>query len=203
MQRRFFVFAMLASFAFASVTAFAAAGTSPRAVVDELQSTLISVMENAKKLGYAGRLKRLKPVIEDTHDLSGIAQIAAGAYWKDFTPDQRKRYTDAFAELSFATYADRFNDYGNETFKPVSERKLDNGDVLIQSVLADPKGGTTRFDYVLRQKEGRWLIVNIVADGVSDLAIKRAEYAGVLKAEGVEGLIKKIAAKTAEHAKSK
>ena len=203
MHRRTFFFALVAAVAIPQSAAHAAVGATPRAVVEQLQSTLISVMQNAQKLGYAGRHKRLKPVIEETHDLAGIAQIAAGQHWSQFTPDQRKRFVDAFSELSVATYADRFDGYSGEQFKINSERKLESGDVLVQSVLAEQGGSSTRFDYVLRQKEGGWAIVNIVADGVSDLAIKRAEYAGVLKSEGVEALIKRIQAKTAAATKAK
>lgn len=204
MQRRQFFIALCASILFVSPQAFAAGGaSSPRAVVEQLWGALIPVMREAQKLGYAGRHKRLKPVIEETHDLAAIAQIAAGQYWSQFTPDQRKRYVDAFTDLSIATYAERFDGYSGEQFKVVSERKLDNGDVVVQSTLAEPNGNSTRFDYVLRQREGRWSIVNIVADGVSDLAIKRAEYAGVLKAEGPEALIKRVQQKTADATKAK
>ena len=203
MHRRTFFFALAAISATRASALHAASGATPRAVVEQLQSTLISVMQGAQKLGYAGRHKRLKPVVEETHDLAGIAQIAAGQHWSQFTPEQRKRFVDAFSELSVATYADRFDGYSGEQFKINSERKLESGDVVVQSVLAEPNGSSTRFDYVLRQKEGRWAIVNIVADGVSDLAIKRAEYAGVLKSDGAEALIKRIQAKTADATKAK
>jgi len=171
--------------------------------VQRLESTLISVMQNAQKLGYEGRRKRLRPVVEETHDLAGIAQLAAGRHWNDFTADQRKRYVAAFSELSVATYADRFDGYAGETFKLQGERKLESGDVLVQSVLAERGGGATRFDYVLRQSEGRWAIVNIIADGVSDLAIKRSEYSGIVRTHGADELIARIRSKTAETGKGK
>ena len=204
MQRRRILIAIFSSLlAVPSLAPAAASSSSPRGVVEQLQSTLISVMQSAQQLGYAGRHKRLKPVIEETHDLAGIAQIATGAHWHLFTPEQRKRFIDAFSELSIATYADRFDGYSGEQFTIQSERTLESGDVIVQSLLAAPKGGSTRFDYVVRQKDGRWQIVNIVADGVSDLAIRRAEYARILKSESVDALIKRVQAKTADATKTK
>jgi phospholipid transport system substrate-binding protein len=203
MYRRQFLIALLCVLAAVANTAHAAAGPSPTETVDRLQTTLISVMKEGQKLGYEGRHKRLKPVIEETHNLQAIAQVAAGRFWNDFTPDQRRRYVDAFSELSVATYADRFDGYSGESFKTQSERKLENGDVLVQSVLAERGGGTTRFDYILRNREGHWSIVNIVAEGVSDLAIKRAEYSSVLRDQGVDALIARIREKTAAYEKKK
>lgn len=204
MSRRRFVLASL----FAVTTslagnAFAAAGAGPVEVVERLESTLISVMQNAQKLGYAGRYKRLKPAIEETHDLPTIAQLAAGRHWNELSPEQQKRFIEAFSELSIATYADRFDGYSGEVFKVQGSHKLEAADVLVQSLLTDRQGGKTRFDYVLRQKEGRWAIINIIVDGVSDLAIKRSEYSSILRNEGADALIAKIRAKAAETGKGK
>ena len=37
-----------------------------------------------------------------------------------------------------------------------------------------------------------WMIVNVIADGVSDLALRRAEYSRVLKNKGFDGLLDHI-----------
>lgn len=179
-----------------------AAAPSPTEVVERLQATLISVMSNAQKLGYHGRYKRLKPVLEESHDLRGIAQIAAGRHWGELKSEQKKLFVETFSELSIVTYASRFDGYSGETFKVVSERKLDNGDALVQSVLTQPGGGKTRFDYVLRQTDGRWAILNIIVDGVSDLAIKRSEYGAILRTEGADALIAKLKTQIAQYTPS-
>lgn len=177
-----------------------ATAASATEVVERFQSTLISVMSNAQKLGYSGRYKRFKPAVEESHDLPGIARIAAGRYWDQFKSEQKNLFVETFSELSIATYASRFDGYSGETFKIISERKLDSGDVLVQSVLTQSDGEKTRFDYVLRQKDGRWAFINIIVDGVSDLAIKRAEYAGILRTEGADALTAKLKTRIARYA---
>ncbi len=52
-------------------------------------------------------------------------------------------------------------------------------------------------DYMLEQKDGAWRIINIIADGVSDLALKRAEYQRILGAGSLDDLIKELEAQTA------
>lgn len=179
-----------------------ATAASATEVVERFQSTLISVMSNARKLGYNGRYKRLKPAVEESHDLPGIARIAAGRYWDQLKSEQKNLFVETFGELSIVTYASRFDGYSGETFKTISERKLDSGDVLVQSVFTQSHGEKIRFDYVLRQKDGRWAIINIIVDGVSDLAIKRAEYAGILRTGGADALIANLRTKIAQYAKS-
>ena len=183
------------------VTADAAQDDSASAVVERFQAVLISVMTDAKKLGYEGRHKRLVPAIEQSHDLAAIAHVAVGRYWDQLDAKQRALLVDTFSQLSVATYAHRFDDYSGETFKVVSEELLSDGDAHVHSLLVEPKGDGVRFDYVLRKKDGRWRIINIVVDGVSDLAIKRAEYTSVLRKEGFDALIEKLKARLAQYPK--
>jgi phospholipid transport system substrate-binding protein len=176
-----------------------AAQDSPAAnVVERFQRVLLSVMSDGQKLGYSGRQQQLAPAVQETHDLAAIAQFALGRYWDRLDAAQRKLFIDTFGELSIATYASRFDSYAGENFKTVSVERLENGDALVRSLFTQPKGDTLRFDFVLREREGSWRIINIVVDGVSDLAIKRAEYAAILRDEGFDALIAKLKQKIAQ-----
>jgi ABC-type transporter MlaC component len=48
---------------------------------------------------------------------------------------------------------------------------------------------TGSFEYLLQRDGEDWEIINIVADGVSDLALKRAEYQRLFASGGIDGLI--------------
>jgi phospholipid transport system substrate-binding protein len=51
-------------------------------------------------------------------------------------------------------------------------------------------------EYLLQQSDRGWQIINIVADGVSDLALKRAEYQRVFASGGIAGLIAELQSQT-------
>jgi phospholipid transport system substrate-binding protein len=44
----------------------------------------------------------------------------------------------------------------------------------------------------MQQDGASWKIINIVADGVSDLALKRAEYQRLFASGGIQGLIAEL-----------
>jgi len=52
------------------------------------------------------------------------------------------------------------------------------------------------------QSAEHWGIVNVIAQGVSDLALKRTEYDAVISAQGIDPLIAKLDAKVASYAAS-
>jgi phospholipid transport system substrate-binding protein len=51
-------------------------------------------------------------------------------------------------------------------------------------------------EYLLQQDETGFRIINIVADGVSDLALKRAEYQRLFASGGIDGLVAELEQQT-------
>lgn len=166
-------------------------------VITTLQDGLIQTMRQGQKAGYNGRLKLIAPVIQQTHDLAAIIRSVLGAHWAKLDADQQQAITQAFQANSIATYADRFDQYDGEQFKVIEQTQLPRGRVLVRSQLVRVDGNPVNFDYVMNRSSEGWRIINIVVDGVSDLALKRAEYSAVLQKNGIAALIDMLKQKTA------
>lgn len=173
---------------------------SPAAVVERFQNELVSVMKAAEQLGYRGRYARLAPAVRRSHDIATIARISVGAYWDGLDDAQRTRLIETFEELSIATYAHRFDGYSGERFETQSSGDLSAEVAGVRSLFTTADGGEVHFDYVLHKDNRGWRIVNIVVDGVSDLALKRAEYAEILSRDGFDALIAALKEKIAANA---
>ncbi len=185
-----------------SLDASAAAPTpdkAPLKVIEDFQATLISVMKEANKLGYQGRYEKLAPVVRQTHDLKAIVRIAVGRYWQKLSEQQRAQLVDNFTELSIATYASRFDGYSGEAFKAPHIRKEEGRRALVTADFIKSDGGKVVFTYQLHKVEGKWLIVNIITNGVSDLAMKRAEYTSIISNDGFKALIGKLKEKIQQY----
>ena len=163
-----------------------------RQVITTFQATLLEVMKQGKQLGYEGRYKELKPAIKDSHDLTKITRIVIGNQWKKLSTEQKKEMIQVFTELSIASYAHNFKEFSGESFKFESEEETARGGMIVRTFFLIPGEKDVSFDYMLKKKGDSWLIINIIANGVSDLALKRSEYSSILKREGFDVLIAKI-----------
>jgi phospholipid transport system substrate-binding protein len=186
-----------------TITAFAETETSATAkqVVEKFQADLISVMKEGKQLGYAGRYDRLKDPIANSHDLSKIARIVVGKEGEKLSDEQQQKLDEVFSKLSIASYAHNFKDYSGESFVFDSEEQTTRGGVVVHSHLIIPDDKPVKFDYMLKEKGTSWRIINIIANGVSDLALKRSEYTTILQREGFDALIAKINEKIDNYSK--
>jgi phospholipid transport system substrate-binding protein len=177
------------------------AGTAEaKSVIDKLHTTLLDVMKRADALGYSGRYDMLAPVISQSFDFGTIGQKLLGRYWAGLNADQRKLFLETFERLSTATYAARFDGFNNEKFRDVSQET--KGDwTIVTAELVKSDGDTVQFKYILKPEGQRWRILNVFADGVSELAARKAEYSTVMKDRGFDALIARLRDKIDYYAK--
>lgn len=74
---------------------------------------------------------------------------------------------------------------------------MKKGRVRVRTRLVRPGDEAVQLDYVLQEEAGRWRIVNVVANGVSDLSLKRADYGSIMKKQGFDLLVEKLEAQVA------
>lgn len=198
---------MIGALALVLASAIASAAESgveaAKAVVERLNAALIGVMKEAKQLGYQGRYKRLEPVVREVFQFEAVAQIALGSHWKTLTEEQKAKFVKTLTELSIATYAAQFNSYGGEQFKYESEQSLRPDRLVLRYQMIIPKENPVKFDYMVNQFDDKWKIINIIVDGISDLALKKAQYTSVIDREGFDKLMAKLAQKIADYASTK
>ena len=188
---------------FATANTFAQdeAGATAKQVVEKFQAELIAVMKNGKQLGYAGRYDKLYDPVLNSHDLTKIARIVVGKEWEKLSEAQQQKLVDVFIRLSVASYAHNFKNYSGESFVFDSEEETTRGGVVVHSHLIIPDDKPVKFDYMLKEKGNSWRIINIIANGVSDLALKRSEYTTILQRDGFDALIAKINEKIDNYSK--
>jgi phospholipid transport system substrate-binding protein len=180
---------------------YAFAENTAKQVVKELQTELLAVMKQADLLGYSGRYQRLSPIVTTSYDLPFMARVVVGRYWRQFNNEQKTTLVEMFRKLSIATHAARFDGYSGQRFQIRSEETHRKGRLLIKSVLIKSSGEEIELDYLLHQREKRWRIINVIADGVSDLSLKRSDYSNYIKKNGFDALIEKMNEKINQYAK--
>lgn len=171
-------------------------------VVENLHNTLLEVMQHADKLGFSGRVSTLDPVINASFDFPTIARLVMGRYWSGLNAEQQKKFIEIFARLSVVTYASRFDGYEGESFHTLGEEARGKDNALIRTELQKSDKSVVKLDYLVHaDADNQWRIVNVIADGVSDLSLKRADYGSIMKNDGYVALISKLNDKIAQYEK--
>ncbi len=175
-----------------------AAETEAKVTVEKLHSVLLETMQEGAQLGFAGRTTKLAPTLAASFDFETISRLATGRYWAQIPADKKREFIEVFTRLSTATYAENFKSFGGERFATRATENKKSAQ-LVKTVLIKSDGKEVSLNYLLANDQGRWRIVNVVAQGVSDLSLKRAEYTAVIGSDGIDTLIAKLKAKVASY----
>ncbi len=168
----------------------AAAPATASAVVEAFYAVLLEVMKQATSLGFEGRYRRLQPAIEAAFNLPLMIRLAVGPQWNSLTPAQQGRLLEAFRRFTVGTYASRFDGFEGEHFEVTREAPSPSGGTLVQTRLVPTKQDPVELNYLLRQGDAGWQIIDVFLSGtVSQLATWRAEFTSVLRRDGADGLV--------------
>lgn len=171
---------------------------APVAVVRDLQDSLLGSMKAGGSLDFPERVESLRPIIERTHHFDEIVRFMLGRHLRELDDQQLAAIVNALRQLSVMEYAARFDRYNGESLEILESSSLGEGRVLVVTELIKANGEPVRLEYMLQDHDGHWGVVNIVADGVSDLALKRTEYSSILRQDGYAALLERLRRQAAE-----
>ena len=177
---------LLVSVADARAQSTTASGTE---AVRGFYAVLASTMKDGARLGASGRFARLQPAVRNVFDVPVMARLAFGPGWDSLPAAQQHAATAAFERYIVALYADRFDTYSGEQLEVIGERQIGAG-VVVQSRIVKSNGEPVAINYLMRPEGNAWQIADVYLDGtISELATRRSEFAAILRAQGIDGLI--------------
>ncbi|MEM7077460.1 MAG: ABC transporter substrate-binding protein [Pseudomonadota bacterium] len=165
-----------------------------RMLVEELHNALLAAKDIE---GFTARAARLEPQILERFDLPRIGRISIGREWRKLDDAQREAYLQQLGTLVVATYADRFDTPNPLRFVTQDVAAVKNG-FVVKTTLERKGEDAVTLDYFVRSNR----IFNVVANGVSDLSLRRADYSSVIKQEGFGALLAHLTLKIAEYRNS-
>ena len=132
-------------------------------------------------------------------DFEEATRLAVGRSWPHASPEQKKRLVGEFRNMLVRTYANAVQAYRGQTLRVLPSRNIkdtsDEATVRTQYIRAS--GQKLPIDFAMRRTDGNWKVFDFVVEGVSLVLTYRSEFDAVVKQEGIDGLIKRLAQKNA------
>ena len=157
------------------------AETALRGAVDEV----LAVTEKSK--GGPAMANKLEPILVRRVCFESMTRRAVGPGWRQFTPAQREEATRLFTKLIIRTYSDKFTPGEQPDIKYLKASSPGAGKAEIPTSVVY-KGSRYTVTYRLEDR-GKWLITDILAEGVSLVANYRAQFDVLVKKGGAVAVI--------------
>jgi phospholipid transport system substrate-binding protein len=176
--------------------ASASGGEGPTEVVQTAAQGMLGELDKDRD-AYRRDPAKVRQVVDSYllphFDTQYSATLVLGRHWRTATPDQRKRFVDAF-------YHSLLNNYGSALVEFTSDRlkilptKVDP-DARLATVRTEVKrsnGDRVAVNYYLRRTPQGWKAWDVVIDGISYVNSYRTDFGEQIEAQGIDAVIERL-----------
>jgi len=148
-----------------------------------------ALRENKQKV-----YQMIEEVIVPHIDFERMSKWVLGKYWRTATDDQKTRFEKEFRSLLMRTYATAISEYSGEKFEYLPSRYQEGDkDTNVRTELRQPGNpNPIAVNYSLHLINGRWLVYDIVIEGVSLISNYRTSFASQIKRSSLDALIEQL-----------
>jgi len=195
-HRSFVVLAVVATLLVAEVAVAGAPTEQLRSAVDRVIKTLDDPAMKAE--GKAGeRRQAVRKIANEIFAWDETAKRALARHWQARTEAQRQEFVKLFGDLLERSYIARIENYGGEKITYLSD-SIDDETAMVRTKIVTKQGSEVPVDYRMLRRGDRWLVYDVVIEGVSLVSNYRTQFNKIIQTSSYEELVKKMKSKQEE-----
>ena len=200
MTRRFalLVFALLSPVA-ATVGALAAEavpGPAPQELIETTSRKLLEALDADRALAKRepARVRKIVDEILLPHfDTDYSARLVLGKHWRNATPEQQKRFVDAFYQSLLSNYGSALAEFTADRLTVLPFRgDVASGQATVRTEVKRSNGTRVPVNYTLRATPQGWKAWDVTIEGISYVRNFRNDVGAEIDQTGLPALIDRL-----------
>jgi len=143
------------------------------------------------------RRKSVRKIAEDIFDFGETAKRSLGRHWSSRSPAEREEFTGLFADLLERSYISKIELFNGERIQFVGD-SADGDQTIVRTKIVTKQGTEVPVDYRMLKKGDRWLVYDVIIEGVSLVANYRTQFNKIIQTSSYQELVKKMKTKQEE-----
>ena len=115
-----------------------------------------------------------------------------GKNWRKLSAEQKEEFNTGFKMLLLRTYAVALSKYTDQTIKVLPMKKQEGRIVTVKTEITQPSSQPINVNYALSNSTGKWLVIDLIIEGVSMITNYRSQFASSIRKNGINGLLKEL-----------
>jgi phospholipid transport system substrate-binding protein len=176
----------------------AAAGATigPQEIVENSAQRMLKELD-ANRAMYKNDSSKLDGLVANVllpnFDSELAARLVLGQAWRTATPEQRKRFVDAFYHSLLRNYGNALVDFTADRFKILPFRGDPNDkDATVHTEVKRSNGETVAVDFTLRREPAGWKAWDVVIEGISYVKSFRTDIGAEVESKGLDEVIDRL-----------
>ena len=191
------IFAMIGLALLASLAGAQNAQTPPDELVRTVSQGVLDEIKADRTLQATANIERLNTLVDKRVmpyvNFQRMTALAVGRNWRAASPEQQTALQTEFRRLLLLTYADAVRQVTDTTIqvRPMRSAPADD-EVIVRTQVLRPGKEPIQLDYRLQKTPAGWKIFDLNIMGLWLIEHYRNQFAQVVGASGIDGLIKSL-----------
>lgn len=189
--------AMSGAYAQAAVTPDPRVDASgPNPLIETAANTMVTELD-ARRGEFRKNPERLYGLVERVllphFDVEYASRLVLGKHYRDASPEQRKRFVDAFYGSLMGNYGDALLEFTGDRIKVLpTPTPGDATAAVVRTEVKRSNGEKVPVNYVLRKNAQGWKVWDVVIEGVSYVKSFREDFGAEIDQKGLEAVIERL-----------
>ena len=173
-----------------------ASALTPQQLVENSAKKMLQELD-ANRATYRSDPSKLDALVGNVllpnFDTEYSARLVLGQTWRTATPEQRKRFVDAFYHSLLRNYGAALIDFTGDRFV-VLPYKGDPGDTTatVRTEVKKSNGDKVPVNFSLRKTADGWKAWDVVIEGISYVKSFRTDFASEIQQKGLDDVITRL-----------
>lgn len=190
------IFGMLLFAGGAAVAAEEVAQLGPHELVTKVAEQTLRDLDahRAEYQKEPGKVRQLvDKIMLPYFDTSYAAQLVLAKHWRTATPEQRKRFVEAFYQSMLQNYGQALLEFTPDRLKilPFQGNPQDTT-ATVRSVVRRDNGSGVPVNYSLRRTPTGWKAYDVQIEGVSYVKSFRTDFGSEIQQKGLDAVIQRL-----------
>ena len=178
---------------------WAPASADAGAPTDQLRSSvdqMVKVLDDpALKADSRAQDRRaaIRKEAQVVFDFGETAKRALGRHWQGLSEKDRQEFTGLFTDLIERAYISKIERYSGERIAYAGE-SVEGGLATVRTRFVTKQGTEIPVDYRMQQRGDRWLVYDVMVEGVSLINNYRTQFDKIIQTSSYAELVRKMKA---------
>lgn len=173
---------------------------APKLVVKELLEKIKAIKEDDGPATRedAARNEKLKDEANSLVDIQGLSRWSLGEYWDQRSKEEKKQFEELFGKIFKNVAYPKSGKFFRDLEVAFDREKTKGEEASISTTITHSKEGEIEIEYKLKSVNGKWLIYDVIMDGVSLGRNLKNKFLQTVRDGSYSELVRKLEKKLAE-----
>jgi phospholipid transport system substrate-binding protein len=133
----------------------------------------------------------VRKIANETFDFEEMSKRALAKHWQPRTPAERDEFVKLFADLLERAYVSKIENYGGEKIAYNGDT-IDGEAAMVKTKIITKQGTDIPVDYRMLKRGDRWLVYDVVIEGVSLINNYRTQFNKIIQTSSYQALVDRM-----------